>query len=169
MAEAERPLLLIVRHAVAENMAPGQTDLKRALTSKGKRQAQDLGLFLRRIELAPRAVLASPALRALETAEILARHAGSGIQVELEEVLLPGARPESVLARLKQWEGPWPLALAGHEPDLGALAGVLAGGSAGYPMPFKKAGIACFELERCAPGGGRLLWFLPPKLARRLE
>jgi phosphohistidine phosphatase len=168
MPEAQRPLLLIIRHAAAEDAAPGQADLKRALTARGKRQALDLGRFLRQLEVAPQAVLTSPAVRARETAEIVARHAGTKITVAQDDVLLPGARPESVVARLQHWEEPWPLALVGHEPDLGALAALLAGGAGSYPLPFKKAGVACLELVSCAPGGGRLLWFLPPKLVRQL-
>jgi phosphohistidine phosphatase len=162
-------LLLIIRHAAAEDTAEGGTDLERALTGKGQRQAADLGRFLRHHGILPQAILTSPAVRARQTAEIVAQNLGAGVQVLHEEMLLPGARPETILAHLGRWQGSWPVALVGHEPDLGALAGVLAGGPGSHPMPLKKSGLALFELERCAAGGGRLLWFLPPKLVRRFQ
>jgi phosphohistidine phosphatase SixA len=58
--------------------------------------------------------------------------------------------------------------LVGHEPQLSALLGQLIGGR-GDSLPFKKGGAALVDvLGSGGSGGGRLIWFLPGRLLRRL-
>ena len=60
------------------------------------------------------------------------------------------------------------IALVGHEPDLGKLAGTLLFGAPAH-VAIKKAGACAIEFEsRAGAGGGRLLWFMPPRMLRRM-
>ena len=59
------------------------------------------------------------------------------------------------------------VALVGHEPDLGKLAGTLVFG-APSALPLKKAGACAIQFEGAArPGAGRMVWLLTPRLLRR--
>lgn len=63
--------LLLLRHAKAENAAPGSSDISRSLNERGKKEAQTIGTFIRKQNLAIAQVLCSPAVRARETAELV--------------------------------------------------------------------------------------------------
>src|SRR3954466_13009099 len=80
--------LVIVRHAEA---APGSPDELRTLTPHGREQAREFGARRREEVGEPDAVLASPLLRARETAQGL----GLGVP-EPDERLAPGATADGV-------------------------------------------------------------------------
>jgi phosphohistidine phosphatase len=67
----ERTLVLI-RHAKTEWAAPGQSDFDRSLTERGRSDAHMMGLRLKEQRLLPDLIVASPAKRARQTAQILA-------------------------------------------------------------------------------------------------
>jgi phosphohistidine phosphatase len=110
--------LYLVRHAEA---APGEPDSLRPLTQAGRAQARALGERLRRDGVALDALLASPLLRARETAQAIAR--ATDTTVEVDERLAPGATVELVVEAV---EGRGERVLAvGHQPDLGRIAAAL--------------------------------------------
>jgi phosphohistidine phosphatase len=105
--------LVLWRHADAEE---GRDDLARALTTRGKRQAERMAEWLRRHLSDDWTVLASPARRARETADALSRH------VTTHPGLAPGAAPADVL-RIAGWPSARrPVMIVGHQPTLGAAA-----------------------------------------------
>jgi phosphohistidine phosphatase len=113
--------LYLVRHAEA---APGEPDELRSLTPSGRAVARDLGRRLASGD-SPDAVLASPLLRARETAEEIARAAG--VEAEPDERLAPGATAKDVLdAVAGRGER---VVVVGHQPDCGRIAAALGGGS----------------------------------------
>src|SRR6186713_883932 len=70
-----RPLtLLFIRHADAGDAGtwPGD-DAARPLSKKGRRQAKRLGDLLDRLHVRPDSILASPRVRAADTAKIVGR------------------------------------------------------------------------------------------------
>jgi len=108
--------LILWRHADAENGAP---DLARRLTPKGHDEAARVAAWLRGRLPERYRLLASPAVRAQETAAAL------GAPITTENSLAPGASVEAIL-RLAGSEGT--TVLVGHQPDLGlALAYLLCG------------------------------------------
>jgi phosphohistidine phosphatase SixA len=81
---------------------------------------------------------------------------------------LYGAEPAGVVSRLAERDGVPPRVLiAGHEPTLSELVSLLISGGR-VRMPT--AAVACLEIEgewrELAPGRGRLLWLITPKLVR---
>lgn len=110
--------LLIVRHAEA---APGTPDELRALTADGREQARRLGDELRAEGLVPDAVVASPLLRARQTAAAL----GFG-EPDVDERLAPGATAadmrDSAVGRGET------VLLVGHQPDCSRAVAELRGG-----------------------------------------
>jgi len=108
--------LILWRHADAENGAP---DLARRLTPRGRDEAARVAAWLRGRLPERYRLLASPAVRALETAAAL------GAPITTERSLAPGASVEAIL-RLAGNEGT--TVLVGHQPDLGlAIAYLLCG------------------------------------------
>ena len=127
--------LYLVRHAEA---APGDPDELRRLTPSGRAAARDLGRRLAEGE-SPDAVLASPLLRARETAEEIARAAG--VEVEPDDRLSPGATAEDVLdAVAGRGEH---VVVVGHQPDCGRIAAALGGGD---EPAFPPAGVVALDV-----------------------
>jgi phosphohistidine phosphatase len=125
--------LVLVRHADA---APGTPDELRTLTPEGFEQARALGERLRKEGVRPDAILSSPLLRALQTAEAL----GFG-EPEADDRLAPGATPEAVREAIAG-RGET-VVVVGHQPDCGRVAASLTGGE---EPRFPPAGTAVIDL-----------------------
>jgi phosphohistidine phosphatase len=108
--------LILWRHAEAEDGGP---DMARPLTPKGRKQAARVARWL--LEHLPKdaVVVASPAVRAQQTADAL------GKKILTENGLAPGASVEAILKAAK---GNRTVVVVGHQPDLGrAIAWLVAG------------------------------------------
>ena len=127
--------LILWRHAEAED---GLNDLARELTPKGRKQAAKMAAWLNTRLPDDCRILASPAARAQQTAQALNRKTktlpelapGASVQDILKAAGWPGAESESVL-------------IAGHQPDLGEVAGHLLGGRGS--LSIKKGGVWWFS------------------------
>jgi phosphohistidine phosphatase len=159
--------LLIIRHAIAvPRGTPGIPDDERPLTPRGHRRFRKAARGLSRTVGRPDVLLTSPLIRALATAEIAARAWGR-IKPTVEPALAQG-NPARVLAALAARPADATIAVVGHEPYLSGLLATLLGGAEADRLTFRKGGAALLELPGPPAEGGRLLWFLPPKLLRRL-
>jgi len=154
--------LLLLRHAAAEEARPGITDAERALTLRGRERMALAVPGLLAWGLQPVRLLASPLLRARQTAEIVADACGSTVEILPALAALPS---EQLLAELRGEDA----MAVGHEPWLSQLCAWLAVGRIGAAgsLPFKKGGAALLEGEP-TPGGMRLVALLPPRILRAL-
>ncbi len=158
--------LLIVRHAIAVSRGtPDIPDEERALTRRGIRRFQRAAKGLARLVKRPDTLLTSPLLRARETAEIAAR-AWGGVEPEDTPALAGGSFQDlaGVLAPLAGST----VAIVGHEPDLSALLARLLGTPMADRVTFRKGGAALVEVAGALEDGGNLLWYLPPRILRKL-
>ena len=123
--------LILWRHAEAEEAAPGGDDLKRALTTKGERQAERMAEWLNRRLAASTRILVSPALRCQQTAKALGRKfrtvAAIGPEASAEELVAVAGWPDAAQ----------PVLVVGHQPTLGMAAALLLSG-APQPWALKK-------------------------------
>ena len=124
--------LILWRHAEAEPGHEGLPDLERALTPKGVKQARRMGKWLDSQLPENCRILASPAVRTVQTAE------GLGRKYKTHAELVPGAAPEAILQAAN-----WPAAretvvIVGHQPTLGQVAALLLTGEA-LDFEMKKA------------------------------
>jgi phosphohistidine phosphatase SixA len=125
--------LYLVRHAHSD---PGDPDSLRPLSPRGREQAQELGE--RFAAIAPDLVLASPLLRARETAAAIAKATGS--EVRVDDRLAPGATVEGLRDAV---EGAGDTVVAvGHQPDCSEIAFALGAGERDFPT----AGVLELEL-----------------------
>lgn len=151
--------IYLLRHAEAEPRAPGCSDEERELTGKGREQAERAAAWLRAHEVEVDALLSSPLIRAVQTAQPVAEALGKAVVTDYR---LAGMRLSAGdlqdLAREYQVAGS--MLLVGHEPDMGDLIRELTKGQ----VEVKKATLALVSCERLAPGGGVLRWLVPSKL-----
>jgi phosphohistidine phosphatase len=136
--------LILWRHADAED---GADDLARRLTPKGHQQAAAMAKWLRAHLPRDYTLVASPAVRAQETAQAL------GAKIVTDITLAPGASAADITRAAEQHQGL--VIIVGHQPDLGQAAAKLA--RAAGEWHIEKGAILWF-------GGGRLKALLSPDL-----
>ncbi|MSP59082.1 MAG: phosphohistidine phosphatase SixA [Myxococcales bacterium] len=151
--------VFVIRHARAIDPDRSLDDGHRPLTARGRRDALAVGRALREAGVKLDALVTSPLVRAVETAELIAvgldfdgalevapeLATGRHPQVVVEEILLPRADLGAV-------------AVVGHEPQLGALIGALLRGP--VPSPAKGAAV---RLAWDGPGQpARFKWVIRP-------
>ena len=159
--------LYLFRHADAvPRGTPGYArDAQRPLTREGHLQARQVAQGLKRLKVAPGLILTSPYVRAVQTAEEARAVFGSRVAVKTLDALRAEANPQETSLALRGVGRHQALILVGHEPHISAWLGGLVAGSGGLRCLFKKAGVACVEVEHAPPpaGSGTLRWLMTPK------
>ena len=135
--------LLLLRHAHAEDALPAQADIDRPLSLRGRAEALDASQCVAAAGLRCEAVLTSPALRARETAVILAAQLDLVADLWVEQGLYMGS-PEALLAPLRSCpNGLQTIVMVGHNPGLGELAQRFRG--APPPIQLRTAGLCAIR------------------------
>jgi phosphohistidine phosphatase len=135
-------VIYLLRHGDAEH-GDGD-DAARQLTPKGERQAQAAGAALAILGAEINACLASPRVRAAETARLACEPLGLSVEIATE---LRGGRFDS----RELTAGRGHVLLVGHEPDFSAEVGRLTGAK----VKLRKGGLAVVD-------GSTLLALLGP-------
>ena len=160
--------LLIVRHAIAfeRDARRWPDDDERPLSPRGLARAREAAAGMRQLVKRPALLLASPLVRARQTAAVLTEVAGWPRARETA-ALAPGNSPDVLLAALKRMPEAR-IAVVGHEPHLSRLlAALLRGNAAEGGFRLKKMGAALVTFDGTARARqGRLEWLLPPKAFR---
>jgi phosphohistidine phosphatase len=154
-------IVYFLRHADAEPDAA--RDFDRKLTPKGLEQAEKAGKFLVRYGLIPSLILASPVIRARQTAKIVSQRLGDAELVE-SRWLACGMSPESCLRELAVYEHQESLMLVGHEPDFSETIAALVGLPDPNGLNIRKASLTAIDLPTLAPGAGQLQFIVPSRL-----
>jgi phosphohistidine phosphatase len=141
-------VIYLLRHGEAED-GDGD-DAARRLTEKGERQARDAGCALAALDVGIEACIASPKVRALETARLTCE--ALGVEVEVAKALRGGS-----FDALDMAAGRGEVLLVGHEPDFSNEVGRLTGAN----VALKKGGIAVVD-------GSTLVALWRPKDLRRI-
>ena len=158
----------LVRHAIAaERGAEWPNDDERPLTSRGAARFREVVAGLAALGVSFDEILTSPAVRTIQTAELLAQGLTAAPPIVELAALSPTGSIAAVLGELAKRVDRDAVALVGHEPAIGTLAARLAG--AATPFEFKKGAVCRIDFDRpVAVGDGRLVWFAPPRLLRQL-
>ena len=77
--------LFLLRHAKAQDAAPGSSDLDRTLNERGRQEAQAIGKYLKKQNVTFDLVLCSPAVRARETAELVIAAVEIAVTVQYDQ------------------------------------------------------------------------------------
>jgi phosphohistidine phosphatase len=159
----------LIRHGIAvdredPNCPP---DTERPLTPKGMKRSQAAALGLRALDVKPTAVLTSPWLRAVQTAEIFCETIGYPSKKIIRTDALKGTSAPADLLRELQTMKVKVVLCFGHEPHLHLVIGHVLHTNANI-TELKKAGLALLELERASPPQGSLLALYPASTLRLL-
>jgi phosphohistidine phosphatase len=164
--------LYLLRHVDALDLPAGKgaRDELRPLSEQGETKAWRIARAFAELDLSFDLVLASPAVRARRTAEMVLAESPSSDRVRLTENLLFGADPAAILAELKRMRPlPKDVLLVGHEPHLGQLASVLLMGQKGLALRLKRGGLAKFSADRMdGSRNASLEWWVAPRLWRSI-
>ncbi|MDR8014220.1 phosphohistidine phosphatase SixA [Ectopseudomonas guguanensis] len=150
--------LWLLRHGQAEPQAA--SDAARELTAHGRQEVQQAAAQLAGRPLT--AIVASPYVRAQQTAELVRDALGFAGKISTVPWLTPDSDPREVLKYLDERAGAEVL-LVSHQPLIGALGGLLVHGHRQEPLPMRTASLA--ELEGDIPAAGlmELLALIHPR------
>ena len=157
--------LYLVRHAKSSWGNPGLTDFDRPLNKRGKRDAPQMGDYLRSFrQVHPDYVLCSTAKRVRSTAKrLLKALAYPKEQVVWDERIYSG-HSDDVLAMIRRIDNQYKeVMVIGHNPDMTELANVLTGVHIANMPTCGVAGID-FDIDSWANIRlGNLVFFEVPK------
>ena len=171
--EASNMELIIIRHGHAEALA--YRDAERALTRKGKDAVRAVGTALQTLGARPQCIIASPYVRAQQTALILAEtfalELGSPpLEISSEELLTPESDVEALLHALPTLEkDDGQMLLVSHMPLVGDILGRLLCASDHASLPLSTACAVWLETAHITGRNAHLLTALSPLIATRLR
>ncbi len=143
-------LVYLIRHAHAVPEGPALADEHRYLTEKGRAVAHKVGKKLLEKSVELDALLTSPLVRAVQTAELLAASLGFDGEVQAVGPLSPGVAPQVIAERLGGFGRS--IAIVGHEPTISMLGALLVSRPS-FP-PFRPGQVSLVD-------NGLPAWTLP--------
>ena len=160
--------LYLIRHGVAaERGEDYPDDSKRPLTNAGISRLRKEAKALDELGVALDHIITSPLVRTRQTADIFAESMKSKPSVSQSDALAPAGTSTAVIQELAKHMRKARIAVVGHEPNIGELAGRLIG--ARMPLEFKKGAICRIDFEVFPPKGiGQLRWFVTPRMLREI-
>ena len=142
--------ILLLRHAEAVDEDLVIRESHRYLSRAGRVQAVELGELLRAQDLPIERVVASPLMRAVQTAELVAAALGFAGVVKAMPALAPGGDAHQAADELSRTGC---VLAVGHEPGLSAIGGLLCRGDTFHTL--HRAQLALVR-------DGRVVWSLQP-------
>ena len=157
--------LILLRHAKSGWDEPVSRDFDRPINVRGKRGSEVMGRWMRNEAIGFDLIVASPAIRCVETIEHLAVGYGETLAPMWDNrVYLASAA--GLLEVIQDWpDTAERVLLVGHNPGFESLAALLSTGQSGDHRGMPPAGIAVLDFEPGAeiePGGARLSAFWAP-------
>lgn len=146
-----------MRHGPAEDFSASGRDFDRALTAHGRERVKVVAARLAELDEAPKVIVSSPLVRALQTAEIVAAELGVPA-VETNRALAPGGPAHDLALELAHL-GRKRVMVVGHEPDLSALVASLH--RAEFAFDMLKAMVVGLSVSTSGPA--TLRFVLDPK------
>ncbi|HEV8383609.1 MAG TPA: phosphohistidine phosphatase SixA [Candidatus Acidoferrales bacterium] len=162
-------ILYLMRHGIAIDREDPKCppDPERYLTKKGMEKTRAAAQGLRALGIKPDAMLTSPYVRAVQTAEIAAASLGfARDRIRRTETLIFGHKPAELFRELPKARAKEVMCF-GHAPHLDEVI-AFALGSRTLLTALKKAGVACLELESLSTPKGVLVWVHTPRSLRIL-
>jgi phosphohistidine phosphatase len=119
--------LFLVRHAKSSRDDPALPDKERPLNERGRGDAPQMGERLAKKGVKPDLIVSSPAVRALTTAELIARQLDYDLREIVVDKRLYSASADDLLAVIHELGGkPKHVMLFGHNPEFAELAHFLS-------------------------------------------
>jgi phosphohistidine phosphatase len=160
--------LYLIRHGVAAERGENfPDDTKRPLTNEGVQKLRKEAKAFVALDITFDVILTSPLVRTRQTAEIVAAAFRNQPPIVNMPSLAPGSTHNAIIEELSKQHRRHRIAMVGHEPGLGELAGRLMG--LRRPLEFKKGAVCRIDVAALPPTGpGQLRWFLTPRIMRKI-
>lgn len=162
--------VFFLRHGEAgRRVSIPSKDMERALTESGKREIEEVGESLERMNLEFNKIVSSPLARARETAEIVANNQKKSGKVELWDELRPEGNRLDLFRKLSKIRQDADVLIVGHEPYLSNVIGEIISGNLASRIAIKKGGLARVQILSFSPKpSGELRWLLTPRQLRKM-
>jgi len=165
--------LFVLRHAAASGPASAPTDFDRPLNPRGKAQALDIGAKMQERHLDFDAIVASPALRVVETLSSVIEGARSNVEPTYDPRTY-NASAERLIEILRETDDRFErLLIVGHNPGLQHLLLQLAGddrdglrGDVASSYPTATLAELCLAVDRwrdVGPRSGSIVSLVRPR------
>lgn len=171
--------ILILRHAKSDWSHPFRADFDRPLAKRGLKDAPCMGEVLALCECVPDVILSSPAMRARQTAELVAKACGHRKSVNWQDSFYGGTSEDLLIALQALPDAIERPMLIGHNPTLEETVALLLtrcgeDWSEEFAIRIPTAGLVCLDVgitdwADLGPGDGILRWFLIPKLVKAVQ
>jgi len=163
-------ILYVIRHGVAEDVAPEGDDRLRRLTPAGRRKMRVAAAGMNALRLRLDVLLTSPLPRAAETAALVSEALGGKPTPQELRALEPGVAPVETVRALAPFAAGRHVAIVGNEPGLsGVVAFLLTGSADGLRLAIKKGAVVALEVSDLGRrADATLRWMLAPRQLRRL-
>ena len=156
--------LFLLRHAKSSWKDESLPDFERPLNRRGKDAAERIGRYLKRELIVPELVLSSPALRARETIERVAKAAKWSPEIRFDQRIYEagGLRLLEVVSQIEN-ERKTAL-LVGHNPGIEELLMLLTGESKHVPTgALMQIDLKSSKWTNAAEKRAKLAWVIKPR------
>ncbi|UCC86963.1 MAG: histidine phosphatase family protein [Anaerolineales bacterium] len=173
--------ILILRHAKSDWSHLNRADFDRPLAKRGLKDAPRMGEVLALFECVPDTILSSPAVRAKQTAESVAKACGYRKSISWQDSFYGGNSEDLIMALQRLPDTIERPMLVGHNPTLEETVARLLdrcresrGWNEELGIRIPTAGLVCLDVDiidwaELEAGDAVLRWFLIPKLIRAVQ
>ena len=166
--------LLILRHAKSDWGDFSLPDFDRPLNKRGQKDAPRMGVALAKLGLKPDLILASPAVRAKQTTQLLAEAVGYTKKVQWVQSFYGGTSEDIFTALHDLSPQTQTVLVVGHNPTMQETVSALCtDDDETMALNFPTAALACLDLDledwdEVGTGAAILRWLIVPKLIKAL-
>jgi phosphohistidine phosphatase len=167
--------VLLLRHAKSDRDNLALADFERPLAKRGLKDASRMGAALTNLECVPDRILASPARRAKETAELVAKACDYQGDIEWHEAFYTGDTEDLIAALQRLPDTVEQALLIGHNPTMEeTVSTLILGHEQETILSMSTAALACLQFgiltwADLEPGEGVLQWLLTPRLVKAIQ
>jgi phosphohistidine phosphatase len=171
--------VLLLRHAKSDQTGASQKDFDRPLANRGFNDAPRMGAMLSKFKTVPDRIISSPALRAKQTAELVAKACDYKENIDWRDSFYSGGSEDLINALRHLPDTVERAMLVGHNPIMEETVTTLLVGAkiqeqANIIIQMPTAALVCLDLDvldwaALQPGQAILRWFLIPRLIKALE
>ncbi len=150
--------LYLVQHGQA---CAKQVDPERPLTDQGKADIEKVAAFLRQAGVQAERVIHSEKLRAIQTAEHLAKAIAPGVELETSGIINPNDNPKAFDWQSDSWDRD--TLVVGHLPFMAKLVSHLVIGDENRPIAaYQPGSVVC--LAHNSDARWQINWMIRPEL-----
>lgn len=162
--------ILLLRHAKSSRQNSGLNDFDRPLAKQGQKDARQMGKFLKQSGYLPETIISSPAVRARQTVELLAKSGSLDEQaIRWNEDFYHGSSHDYLEAIQQFDERLQTILLVGHNPKMENTVNLLCSRGRHGIVRMPPAALVCVEhpaikWPQIIEGTARLKWMTTPEL-----